>query len=125
YGSGPLMGMAAVLRVPTLVIEPTAMPGFTNRRLAPFVRAAAVSFEESLRFFKGRGVVTGNPVRSKFAGLEKKARTAGLHLLVFGGSQGSHAINTAVVGALPLLAGAIGAGRLSIAHQTGPRELDR
>jgi UDP-N-acetylglucosamine--N-acetylmuramyl-(pentapeptide) pyrophosphoryl-undecaprenol N-acetylglucosamine transferase len=124
YASGPILLVAALLRYPTMVIEPNAMPGFTNRVLAGFVRAAAVTFEESLSYFGGRGVVTGNPVRSDFAGLPKKARDGRLHLLVFGGSLGSRALNTAVAAALPHLAGALGQGRLSITHQTGPRELD-
>lgn len=124
YASGPILLVAALLRYPTLVIEPNAMPGFTNRRLARFVDAAAVTFEESLAWFRGRGVVTGNPVRSDFAGLAPKTRGEMLRLLVFGGSQGSRALNTAMVGALPTLAEHVAAGRLAITHQTGPREHD-
>src|SRR4051812_45140018 len=124
YASGPILLVAALLRYPTLVIEPNAMPGFTNRVLARFVRAAAVTFEESLAWFGGRGVVTGNPVRSDFATLAGKERGDRLHLLVFGGSQGSRAINAATVAALPRLGEAVRAGRLAITHQTGPRELD-
>src|SRR5215213_3319425 len=41
-------------------------PGFTNRRLARFVDAAAVSFEAALPYFGGKGVVIGNPVRREF-----------------------------------------------------------
>ncbi len=124
YASGPILLMASLARYPTMVIEPNAMPGFTNRVLARFVRAAAVTFEESLAWFGKRGVVTGNPVRSDFAGLEKKQRGNSTHLLVFGGSQGSRALNNAMIAALPHLAGAIAAGRLTITHQTGPREYD-
>jgi UDP-N-acetylglucosamine--N-acetylmuramyl-(pentapeptide) pyrophosphoryl-undecaprenol N-acetylglucosamine transferase len=73
YASGPILLLAALMRRPTMVIEPNALPGFTNRVLARFVRAAAVTFDESLAWFGGRGVVTGNPIRSEFAGLEPKA----------------------------------------------------
>lgn len=124
YASGPILLMASLARYPTMVIEPNAMPGFTNRVLAKFVRAAAVTFEESLAWFGKRGVVTGNPVRSDFAGLAKKQRGDSTHLLVFGGSQGSRALNNAMIAALPHLAEAIAAGRLTITHQTGPREYD-
>ena len=124
YASGPILLMAALTGKPTLVIEPNAMPGFTNRVLARFVKAAAVTFEESLAYFGGRAVVTGNPIRSDFAALPKKEREATLHLLVFGGSQGSRALNNAVVAALPHLSDALRSGRLTITHQTGPRELD-
>lgn len=124
YASGPILLVAALLRYPTLVIEPNAMPGFTNRVLARFVRAAAVTFEEALAWFGGRGIVTGNPVRSDFGGLKKKERDGRLHLLVFGGSQGSRILNNAIVAALPRLGAAVDAGRLSITHQTGPHDLD-
>lgn len=124
YASGPTVLMAALTRVPTLVIEPNALPGFTNRMLAPFVRAAAVAFEETLSFFGGRGQVTGNPVRSDFTTLPRKARTGAIRLLVFGGSQGSRVLNRAVADALPRLAPVVRDGALEIVHQTGPRELD-
>ena len=45
YVTGPVLLTAALARLPTLVMESNAVPGFTNRRLARFVRAAAVSFE--------------------------------------------------------------------------------
>jgi UDP-N-acetylglucosamine--N-acetylmuramyl-(pentapeptide) pyrophosphoryl-undecaprenol N-acetylglucosamine transferase len=43
-------------------------------------------------------------------------------LLIFGGSQGSHVINEAMVGALLFLARL--KDRLDIVHQTGPKELE-
>lgn len=125
YASGPILLMAALTRRPTLVIEPNAMPGFTNRVLARFVTAAAVTFEESLAWFGAKGVVTGNPVRSDFAGLAPKTRDESTRLLVFGGSQGSRALNNALIAALPHVKPAVDAGRLTIHHQTGPHELER
>src|ERR687894_782978 len=44
YVSGPVLLVAALLRVPTLVMESNALPGFTNRVLARFVDGAAVAF---------------------------------------------------------------------------------
>ncbi|MGH9824097.1 MAG: undecaprenyldiphospho-muramoylpentapeptide beta-N-acetylglucosaminyltransferase [Blastocatellia bacterium] len=122
YASGPILLVAAIRRVPTLVVEPNALPGFTNRVLARFVDAAAVTFEESLKYFRGRGVVTGNPIRSDFGSIAKKERTAQLHVLVFGGSQGAHAINRALVDALPLLGAKM--EQLVITHQTGERDYE-
>ena len=52
--------------IPTLLLEQNAVPGFTNRLLAPFVSAAAVTFESTLSYFGRRGFVTGNPVRPEF-----------------------------------------------------------
>jgi UDP-N-acetylglucosamine--N-acetylmuramyl-(pentapeptide) pyrophosphoryl-undecaprenol N-acetylglucosamine transferase len=122
YSSGPTLLMAALTGRPTMIVEPNAMPGFTNRVLARFVDAAAVSFEEARPYFGKRGVVTGNPVRGDFAHVKKKERGNTLNVLIFGGSQGSRAINTAMCGALPLLGSNI--GRLSVTHQTGEHDFE-
>ena len=122
YSSGPTLLMAALSRIPTMVVEPNAMPGFTNRVLARFVDAAALSFADAQKYFGRRGVVTGNPVRLDFARLTKKARGEKISVLIFGGSQGARAINDAMIGALPLLASK--KDRLAITHQTGEREFE-
>src|SRR5262245_21664647 len=107
YASGPVVLMAALMDVPTLVAEQNALPGFTNRVLARFVKAAAVSFEEARKFFGDKAEITGNPVRAEFFDVEAKGSEGygeRIHVLVTGGSQGARAINEAVTGALPLLA---------------------
>jgi UDP-N-acetylglucosamine--N-acetylmuramyl-(pentapeptide) pyrophosphoryl-undecaprenol N-acetylglucosamine transferase len=124
YVSGPVLLMAALMRVRTLVMESNALPGFTNRRLARFVDRAAVTFEAALGYFRGKGVVTGNPVRREFFDIPPKARDATrFSLLVFGGSQGARAINEAMVAALP----ALEAHRdvLRITHQTGKADFEK
>src|ERR1041385_6166373 len=124
YVSGPVLLTAALMPVPTLVMESNALPGFTNRRLARFVDAAAVSFEESLKFFRGKGVVIGNPVRREFFEIAKKERDpARFSVLVFGGSQGARAINDAVLASLAHLEGHKGA--LRITHQTGEADFEK
>jgi UDP-N-acetylglucosamine--N-acetylmuramyl-(pentapeptide) pyrophosphoryl-undecaprenol N-acetylglucosamine transferase len=124
YVSGPVVLMAAFLRRPTLVMESNALPGWTNRVLARFVNRAAVSFEQALPYFRGKGVVTGNPVRRAFFEIPPKHREPGkLSLLVFGGSQGARAINEAMVAALPLLQDLPVA--LRIKHQTGPADFEK
>jgi UDP-N-acetylglucosamine--N-acetylmuramyl-(pentapeptide) pyrophosphoryl-undecaprenol N-acetylglucosamine transferase len=123
YSSGPVVLTAAMRRVPTLVLEQNAVPGLTNRMLAPWVRAAAVTYDHTLRFFKGRGFVTGNPVREEFFRIPTLDAGAarGRRVLVLGGSQGAHAVNVAMVAAAPELvrrcAGVV------IVHQTGERDL--
>jgi len=124
YVSGPVVLTAAILNVPTLVMESNALPGWTNRTLARFVDRAAVSFEKSLSFFRGKGVVIGNPVRREFFEIPAREREAGrFSVLVFGGSQGAHAINEAMVAALPLLE-SLRSG-LRITHQTGEADFER
>ena len=66
YSSGPVVALAALRGIPTLLLEQNAVPGLTNRTLAPLVRAAAVTFDATLPYFKGKGFVSGNPVRSTF-----------------------------------------------------------
>jgi UDP-N-acetylglucosamine--N-acetylmuramyl-(pentapeptide) pyrophosphoryl-undecaprenol N-acetylglucosamine transferase len=121
YAGGPTVLVAALLGIPTVVLEPNAKPGFTNRVLKPFVRHAACSYEEARREFGAKGVVTGNPVRGGFAKLAPKWHVPPLTLLVFGGSQGARIINKTLVDALPRLPGP---DRLRIVHQTGPAARD-
>ena len=68
YASGPAMLAAVMLRVPTLVYEPNAMPGMTNRWLGKYVSAAAVNFAQTTRYFRN-AEATGVPVRPEIFGL--------------------------------------------------------
>ena len=123
YSSGPVVLVAALRRIPTLLLEQNALPGFTNRRLAPVVSAAAVTFESTLSYFGRRGFVTGNPVRPEFFDHSLSPRADGPpRVLIFGGSQGAHAINMAMVEAAPRLAAF--PGGLAVTHQTGERDLE-
>lgn len=123
YVSGPVLLMAAIMGVPTLVMDSNALPGFTNRQLARFVDKAALTFEDALPYFGKKGVVTGNPVRREFFEVPSKLRSDLFHVLVFGGSQGARAINNAMAESLPHLSRF--EGRLSITHQTGESDLEK
>jgi len=123
YSSGPVVALAAARRIPTLLLEQNAVPGFTNRTLARVVSAAAVTYESTVGYFGRRGFVAGNPVRPEFF-VEGDSHAAGRPpgVLIFGGSQGSHAINLACMAAAPRLAA--DGRRLAITHQTGDRDLE-
>jgi UDP-N-acetylglucosamine--N-acetylmuramyl-(pentapeptide) pyrophosphoryl-undecaprenol N-acetylglucosamine transferase len=124
YVSGPVLLTAALMRLPTLVMESNALPGWTNRKLARFVDKAAVSFEEALPYFRGKGVVTGNPVRREFFEIPTRQREPNqFSILLFGGSQGARAINDAMIAALPFLQEL--QPRLRITHQTGEADFDK
>ena len=122
YSSGPVLALAALRRMPTLLLEQNALPGLTNRLLAPMVRAAAVNFAEALRFFPRVGFVAGNPVRASFFTAPPASDVNGtqVRVLVCGGSQGAQAINRAMVDAAPLLAAS--GVPLQVTHQTGTRD---
>jgi UDP-N-acetylglucosamine--N-acetylmuramyl-(pentapeptide) pyrophosphoryl-undecaprenol N-acetylglucosamine transferase len=133
YSSGPVVALASLRGIPTLLMEQNAVPGVTNRLLANVVRAAAVTYEESIPFFGRKAFIAGNPVRPEFFESDRDrsedaegydhhaAPPPAARVLVFGGSQGAHAINMAMVEAAPRLAAA--APRLAITHQTGERDV--
>lgn len=129
YSSGPVVLTAAMRGIPTMLLEQNAVPGLTNRLLARVVRAAAVTYDTTTAFFGSKAFVSGNPVRAEFvSGVEplssarEGAAPDGVAVLVFGGSQGAHAINVAMVEAAPTLAALDPAIRIT--HQTGERDLE-
>jgi UDP-N-acetylglucosamine--N-acetylmuramyl-(pentapeptide) pyrophosphoryl-undecaprenol N-acetylglucosamine transferase len=122
YASGPAMLAAVVKHIPTLAFEPNVVPGFANRVVARFVSGAAVHFEETAKYFR-HAEVTGVPVRQAFFEipvLSNEKRGGALTVLVFGGSQGAHAINEAMIRCLPELRRQ--APGIHIIHQTGERD---
>jgi UDP-N-acetylglucosamine--N-acetylmuramyl-(pentapeptide) pyrophosphoryl-undecaprenol N-acetylglucosamine transferase len=127
YSSGPVVLAAALRGVPTMLLEQNAVPGLTNRLLGPFVRAAAVTFDSTRALFGSKAFVSGNPVRPEFFALARRPeatahdQSSDVRVLVFGGSQGAHGINVAMVEAAPLLA----AGpAVRLTHQTGERDVE-
>jgi len=73
--------------------------------------------------FGAKAFVAGNPVRPEFfASGDAAAADGRTRVLVFGGSQGAHAINVAMAGAAAALAAA--APGVHVTHQTGERDLD-
>lgn len=120
YASGPAMLAAIVKGTPTLAFEPNVVPGFANRVVARWVSAAAVHFEETAEYFRN-AQVTGVPVRKAFFDITDRRNDSGPPtLLVFGGSQGAHAINQAVIQCLPELVAQV--PEIHIIHQTGERD---
>ena len=119
YASGPAMLVAAMMNVPTVAFEPNVVPGFANRLLAPTIKAAAVHFEKTCHYFRNCHV-TGVPVRREFFHVPVRAVGVRPTLLVFGGSQGAHALNQAVLGALPKLMEAV--PEIHLIHQTGEHD---
>jgi len=119
YASGPAMAAAILNRIPTLAFEPNYVPGFANKMVGKRVSAAAVHFEQTKQFFRNPQVL-GVPVRQEFFSVPPVATPHSPTLLVFGGSQGAHAINEAVTGAAPEVLRHI--PDLRIIHQTGERD---
>lgn len=125
YASFPVVLAAVLLRIPAAVQEQNALPGLTNRVLGRLVQAAFVAFDEAKPWFPAsRTWNVGNPIRKALMDNFLRPRTPHekFRLLVFGGSQGAHAINVAVVEAVREL-GEL-RDRIEILHQTGARDLE-
>jgi len=96
YVAGPVMLAASLRRLPLVVMEPNALPGFTNRRMGRFVTRALLSFPETARYFRrGRSEVTGVPVRPEFFTVPARPADSVFTVLITGGSQGSRTLNNA------------------------------
>ncbi len=130
YVTGPILYMASRMGVPVLIQEQDAHPGVTTRLLARYARKICLAFEQAKSHFSDyekKLVVTGNPIRQMGAlsreeglkewNLDPQNRT----LFVFGGSQGSRAINTALNKLLPEL---LEDDSLQIIWQTGQGEYE-
>ena len=113
FGTGgfvalPVVLGAALLRVPVVLHEQTAVPGLANRIGARFARRIAVTFPDRAgRLPAARVVVTGNPLRPELRAGSRSSAIARFQLdpvvplvYVTGGAQGAHRINRVVGDAL-------------------------
>jgi UDP-N-acetylglucosamine--N-acetylmuramyl-(pentapeptide) pyrophosphoryl-undecaprenol N-acetylglucosamine transferase len=129
YASLPMVLAAKGMQIPCYIHEQNAIPGMTNKILARFADRVFITLDESARFFpKDNCLLTGNPLRRQILDLvaagsvEQPSSTPEslFRLFIFGGSQGAHAINMAMVDALPFLADMT--GQLEFCHQTGEKD---
>lgn len=112
YVCGPVVMMAALAGIPTLIHEQNAMPGLTNRILSHFVDAIAITYAESIPYFPKRTKIskTGNPIRTEILTTDRITGCKNLGiaadktvLLIFGGSRGARSINQTMCQAIPHL----------------------
>ena len=127
FGTGgfvalPVVLGAALLRLPVVLHEQTAVPGLANRIGARFARRIAVTFPDRAgRLPAARVVVTGNPLRPELRAGSRSSAIARFQLdpaiplvYVTGGAQGAHRINRVVGDALASLA-----EQAQLIHQCG------
>ncbi len=120
YAAGPMLLVAWLRRVPNIIFEPNAEPGFTNRVLARISTRIATGYEVSAREWEKKAIVTGCPVRMQFFSIAPRKPVKPFRLLITGGSQGALPINRAFVDAMDRLAAR--KNELAIVHQTGERD---
>src|SRR3989338_3239467 len=120
YASFPILWIAWVLRKKRAIQEQNFRPGLTNKILSLLVQKIYVSFDESVHYFPSqKSVVTGNPVR-KFKSTSSIPHEK-FTVFIFGGSQGAHSLNRALLEALPYLETL--KNRIHLIHQTGKTDL--
>jgi len=103
FASGPLLQMAALKRVPSLIQEQNSYPGITNKILGKKANKICVAYEGLERFFPAsKMVLTGNPVRQDLLSIDDKSieakdffhlKHSKVTLLVLGGSLGARRVN--------------------------------
>ena len=103
FASGPLLRVAAIAGIPTLIQEQNSYPGITNKWLSRKANKICVAYENLEQFFpKNKIIMTGNPVRQDLIDIKGKRKEAREYfnlsedkktLLVLGGSLGSRRIN--------------------------------
>ena len=135
YVSGPVLLAGLLGKIPIAIQEQNASVGLTNSILARWADVAYLAMEsvrENNSFRRTTRIeITGNPIRPAIAAFprhEETYRRFGLHperktIFVMGGSQGAHAINEAIVAALPHLTEY--ADQIQIVHQTGAMEVEK
>ena len=112
YASGPILQIACMMKIPTLIQEQNSYPGITNKLLAKDAQKIYVAYDGMDRFFPSEKLVlSGNPIRKDIAQAQNKAKALGEFglnadkptLLIVGGSQGARSINKAVEAGLQRL----------------------
>jgi UDP-N-acetylglucosamine--N-acetylmuramyl-(pentapeptide) pyrophosphoryl-undecaprenol N-acetylglucosamine transferase len=120
YAAGPMLLATWLGRVPNVIFEPNAEPGFTNKVLARISARIAAGYEISARAWGKKAIVTGCPVRPEFSSIAPRKPQKPFRLLITGGSQGALPINRTFVDAMDAIANR--KNDLSIVHQTGERD---
>ncbi|MEI6579451.1 MAG: undecaprenyldiphospho-muramoylpentapeptide beta-N-acetylglucosaminyltransferase [Eubacteriales bacterium] len=104
YVSGPVLRMAAKLKIPTAIHEQNAYPGVTNKALAKKVERVMLTVADAEKYLKPKipCILTGLPIRGELVSADRVKSRAELKLdnrpliLSMGGSLGARAINEAV-----------------------------
>lgn len=101
YVAVPVVLAAKALGIPVIIHESDITPGLANKIAIPFAKKVCVNFPETLNYVKGKGILTGTPIREElFSGNKEKGREiCGFKndkpvIMMMGGSLGSVKINT-------------------------------
>jgi UDP-N-acetylglucosamine--N-acetylmuramyl-(pentapeptide) pyrophosphoryl-undecaprenol N-acetylglucosamine transferase len=125
YASGPLLQMASLLSVPTVIQEQNSFAGVTNKILSKKAKVVCTAYEGMERVFvKAKVVMTGNPVRAEIVNRKNNRDAALMHfnleatkktILIIGGSLGARTLNQSVETSIDR----ISEGNVQVLWQTG------
>lgn len=121
YVTGPVLAAGKLSGVPLCIHEQNSVPGLANKLLARIVHKIFLSIPCRYRFPEGKTLLTGNPVRQEIidaAGIRDKGIKKERTILVLGGSQGAHRVNTLMTETMKRLCSEYD-GEIQVIHQTG------
>jgi len=130
YVCGPVVFVASLMKVPTLLQEQNSYPGVTTRLLASRATEVHLTFEISRVHFKKQEnlFVSGNPTRSELGTLSRSEGAKAFNLnpalqtvLVVGGSQGASSLNLSTTAILHELI----KEKIQVLWQTGEKDFDQ
>jgi UDP-N-acetylglucosamine--N-acetylmuramyl-(pentapeptide) pyrophosphoryl-undecaprenol N-acetylglucosamine transferase len=131
FASGPLLMMASLAGIPTLIQEQNSHAGITNKLVSRKAKTICVAYPGMEAFFSKQKLrVLGNPVRTDILNVASKKEAGLAHfgfdpgkktLFVMGGSLGARTINESIYAGLEKI---VGAG-YQVLWQTGKLFIDK
>ncbi|MBU0618680.1 UDP-N-acetylglucosamine--N-acetylmuramyl-(pentapeptide) pyrophosphoryl-undecaprenol N-acetylglucosamine transferase [Patescibacteria group bacterium] len=123
YLAVPVVMVAWLIRIPSVIHEQTTIAGRANQLLAKIAKKVFLTWQDSRQFFPShKTVITGLPLRPEFIQAKKKEFFSAKRTTIYitGGKQGSHPINNLVAAVLPELL-----TEFNLIHQTGDSQRTR
>lgn len=128
YVTGPVLVAARLLQIPVVIHEQNAIPGLANRLASRLADRVCISLPCKPPFPVDKSTWTGNPVRREIleAAWQKQKNPDQIKktqtILVLGGSQGAHRVNTLMIEAMRRLVRE--QPDIRVIHQTGEKDRD-
>ncbi len=120
YLAVPTVICGWLLGIKSITHEQTVTTGWANKLIANFVSKVAVTWPESLKFYrKDKSILVGLPIRTEISSskINKNSRPT---IYITGGKQGAHVINEVIFAALSELTKSY-----NVIHQTGHSDLEK
>ena len=126
YVSGPIVLLASLSGIRTIIHEQNVCPGKANRILARFVNKITIGFLDAksyLKSFESKIIFSGNPLRDGLKRDNRAKAADSFNVLIIGGSQGAHKLNTIVPEAASLIE-KDNRSMLNFIHIAGKKDLE-